>query len=68
METRSCSNCAWFCHADGNCYGTNLRLDGKVTAYPPLFKTAGCKDWDFDGLDDLEREELYALVTMEEEC
>lgn len=64
---KTCKNCAWFCHADGNCYGTRARLSGLV----PASKTGGkaCENWAFDGLEEWEREacEPDALVTMEED-
>lgn len=59
---KNCSNCAWFCHADGKCYGTEARLNG--IHLPKIPKTGdGCCAWTFDGLKEWERED--ALVTKE---
>ena len=65
--TKNCTNCAWFCHADGKCYGTEFILDGmEIGAVLTEAPEEGCcRDWAFDGLKDEEREELDALVTME---
>ena len=60
MNSKNCNNCAWYCHADGKCYGA--ASDG---TYLPLINTGRCKNWAADGLSDEEREELDALVTME---
>ena len=51
---KKCKTCAWYCHADGNCYATEARLFGVVHANPPGCNV--CKDWTFDGLVDWERE------------
>ena len=62
---KKCKNCAWFCHADGNCYGTKARLYAVV----PASKAYGisCSDWSFDGLSDQERDAYgMTLMTMEE--
>ena len=59
---KKCKTCAWFCHADGKCYGTEIRLKG--IGLPKKPKTGnGCCAWAFDGLEDWERE-TDALVTM----
>lgn len=59
----TCNNCAWYCHADGKCYGTEARLSG--IALPKKPRTGnGCHAWSSDGLSDEEREE-YTLMTME---
>ena len=59
--TKNCINCAWFCHADGKCYG----VEGVPQGYPTVPNGCECSTWTFDGLKDEEREELDALVTME---
>lgn len=61
MMSKNCMNCAWYCHSDGNCYGTKARLYNIV----PAAKAPNwvCSDWAFDGLEDWEREDT--LVTME---
>ena len=66
MTKKSCINCAWFCHADGKCYGTPFLLEGlEVGAELTVPASEGsCGDWASDGLSDQEREQ-YALVTME---
>ena len=64
-EMDSCKNCAWYCHSDGKCYGTDARLDGIVRAQKPI--GIKCTFWQFDGLEDWEREESEALMTMEPE-
>lgn len=63
--TKNCTNCAWFCHADGKCYGTEFILDGTEIGATIMGDLADgcCLDWAFDGLKDEERE---ALVTMEQ--
>ena len=65
MSKKSCINCAWFCHADGKCYGTPFLLEGmEVGAVLTTDPADGCcRDWAFDGLEDWERSD--ALVTME---
>ena len=65
--SKNCTNCAWYCHADGRCYGSENALAG----YPDIFDSiiydphqdmATCSKWSFDGLEEEERE---ALMTME---
>ena len=52
-----CGNCAWYCHSNGMCY---------VPVYPdPVIPCRACSNWSADGLDDQEREDLDALMTME---
>ena len=64
METKkNCNNCAWFCHADGRCYGS---WSGCSYEIPDVVKENGCRDWTADGLEDWEREDADALVTMDE--
>lgn len=58
----NCNNCAWFCHSDGKCYGATFEGSRMSKA---TFET-GCGRWSFDGLEDWEREELDALVTVDE--
>ena len=62
MFIRNCTNCAWYCHADGKCYGNPYHVGAEL-----LFAASerSCDDYAFDGLSDEEREELDALVTME---
>lgn len=57
----NCNNCAWFCHADGRCYGSDP--DGNEAL--PVLNTGICHNWQFDGLEDWEREP-ETLVTMAE--
>ena len=64
--TKKCENCAWFCHTDGKCYGTAARLSGLVPAsFPAVWQGSACETWTFDGLEEWEREETEALMTME---
>lgn len=67
MKQRKCMNCAWFCHAEKNCWKDSL---GENPAYPMTVKPEWvCGAWASDGLGDEERADLYpeyALVTMEE--
>ena len=65
--TNTCKTCAWYCHSDGKCYGTQARLSGLVDAVDPIITCVACEDWAFDGLEDWEREdcEKSALMTME---
>ena len=59
---KNCSNCAWFCHADGRCYGFNLTQ--RIPSYSvSVMPDMSCSKWSFDGLGDDERE---ALMTMEQ--
>ena len=64
---KNCNNCAWYCHSDGNCYGTKARLFALVPASKAFVTSVSCESWAYDGLEDWEREELdqAALVTME---
>ena len=50
---KTCKTCAWFCHSDGKCYGSNA--DGSEAL--PKLNTGICHDWTFDGLEDWERED-----------
>lgn len=63
---KTCKNCAWYCHSDGNCYGTKARLYNVVPAAKAPNWT--CSDWSYDGLDDWEREQIEEpsniLMTM----
>ena len=61
MMSKNCMNCAWYCHADGKCYG-GTDISGKGAEYVRE-RAFACKVWTFDGLDDWEREDT--LVTME---
>jgi hypothetical protein len=58
-------NCAWFCHADGKCYGIEQdELQGEGFPLPKEWiNDSDCVRWAFDGLEDWEREDT--LVTME---
>ena len=60
---KNCNNCAWFCHSDGKCYGTEIRLAGIGLPKKPKTGT-GCGAWQADGLTDDERD---AFMTMEME-
>jgi len=62
---KSCLTCAWFCHADGKCYGNPFMAIGvEVGAELTVPAEEGsCRDWASDGLEDWEREDT--LVTME---
>lgn len=62
--SKNCNNCAWFCHAEGKCYGTEARLSGIQLAKKPKTGT-GCRAWSFDGLEEWEREDT--LMTMGDE-
>ena len=61
---KNCNNCAWFCHRDRKCYG--LAVERYKVAIFCCPTDPGCERWDFDGLEDWEREP-DALVTMEME-
>ena len=65
MDCNNCKNCAWFCHADGMCWAPGAASPWEVSETQ---KNIGCMGWSFDGLEDWEREELDALVTMEAEA
>ena len=59
---KNCNNCAWYCHADGKCYGGN---DDGIPVYAHVnAHNRNCHYWTFDGLEDWEREELNAPVEM----
>ena len=63
--SKNCMNCAWYCHADGKCYGTPFGVGAEITV--PTWE-GSCGDWVNDGLGDEERASLYpeyTLVTME---
>ena len=64
---KNCKNCAWYCHADGKCYGCQVDdFGGTRQIFAP--KYTSCDHWTFDGLQDWEREACEpenALVTME---
>ena len=62
---QKCKNCAWFCHADGRCYGNYMGVGLEI--FKPADQGNQCQDWTFDGLEDWEREETEALMTMEAE-
>ena len=53
---KNCKNCAWYCHANGCCYGTEPRLYAIVPASEVHIPTIACKSWAFDGLEDWERD------------
>ncbi len=61
-----CGNCAWYCHAEGKCYGTVARLYGVVTSmeYRDV-RAEACKQWQFDGLTEQEREEYLNSYVRE---
>lgn len=67
--TKNCKTCAWYCHSDGLCYGIPMKpfqMGTEVVlaiGYPPIKN--GCEYWAFDGLEEWEREETEALMTME---
>ena len=61
---KKCSTCAWYCHADGKCYGA-ANVEELAVSVPA---DSVCRFWTFDGLDDQEREEYEkTLMTMEPE-
>lgn len=75
---KKCSNCAWFCHADGRCYAHQIDMDQAFKGYKwhipepdwsyyvdePERKF--CSLWTFDGLEQWERDACEpALMTME---
>ena len=60
---KSCSTCAWYCHADGKCYGNREGIGMKT--YIPA-KDCCCGAWSFDGLEDWERVEYEINEMMTE--
>ena len=63
--TKECKNCWYYCHSDGKCY-----VDPR-TAYDEDYAlrvamAQPCTDWQYDGLEDWEREEMHVLMTMGE--
>lgn len=48
-----CSNCAWYCHTDSQCYANAVQEELAVPVSPEHL----CNHWTFDGLEDWEREE-----------
>lgn len=65
--SKNCNNCAWYCHADGFCYGKAFALGWKEY-YAELVRNperTHCPSWAFDGLEDWERTDCETLVTME---
>ena len=63
-----CSECAWYCHADGKCYGNALLPMGTEIGLPMDEKHEACHSCTFDGLEEWEREACKpdTLVTMDE--
>lgn len=63
----TCKSCAWYCHADGKCYGNLFLPNGFEVGAKLTFpaEKGRCKDWQFDGLEDWEREETETLMTVE---
>ena len=57
---RNCDNCAWYCHADHECYAR------EIGGWSMRLSPWNCEAWSFDGLEDWEREP-EALMTMEAE-
>ena len=67
---KTCENCAWYCHADGKCYGNPFLMSGMEigAALTVPADQGACCDWAFDGLEDWEREDCKleeTLMTME---
>ena len=60
-NSNNCNNCAWYCHGNSKCYGNAIIEELAEDVTPDHV----CKYWTSDGLSDEEREELYALTTME---
>lgn len=60
-NSNNCHNCAWYCHANGKCYGNAINDELAIGTEPDGY----CQAWAYDGLDDWERDELDALVTMD---
>ena len=58
---KRCATCAWYCHADGRCYGGYG--DNSAVTYIAIPEAMECDNWTFDGLEDWERD---TLVTMDE--
>ena len=53
-----CKNCAWYCHADGMCYGTKECMNSFARPLKvPNANAHACGFWQFDGLEDWERAE-----------
>lgn len=63
MES-TCKTCAWYCHADGKCYGTEQRLAGTCNAQSPHNWFGNCRFWQFDGLEDWERTDCEKTAFM----
>lgn len=62
---KTCGNCAWYCHADGRCYGRMAEIGGHpIGMGPGIRDNWACSKWAADGLTDEEREE-YTLMTKE---
>ena len=62
MES-TCKTCAWYCHTDGKCYGNSALLRG-IEIGMLANKVSGCQAWQFDGLEEWEREPEKTLMTM----
>ncbi len=57
---KKCETCAWFCHADGKCYGNGTMINeyGFEIGLPTLEQDGWtCPLWAFDGLEEWERRE-----------
>ena len=61
---KSCNNCFWHCHSNGRCYVDPRSARDDDYSLKVVMATA-CTDWQFDGLEDWERESCDALVTVE---
>ena len=60
-NSKNCNNCAWYCHGNSKCYGNAINDELAIQVDPWQV----CSAWAYDGLDDWERDELDALVTMD---
>lgn len=63
-KTKECKNCWFYCHADGRCY-VDPRSAHDDNYALRVVMAQPCTDWQFDGLQDWEREDTEALVTMD---
>lgn len=63
---RTCNECAWYCHTDGRCYGNGAALAvGHPFAVAMDQNSRACGKWEFDGLEDWERDESCDLIVTE---
>lgn len=54
---KTCNRCAWYCHADGLCYGNSMlnQYGHEIGILKIEVEGWTCPNWSFDGLEEWER-------------